>query len=62
MALPRAEKAHEKYAWILLFVPGLLTFIVSVFNIIVPAPIDATAVKNLTILLEKTKEQPRIGN
>jgi hypothetical protein len=48
MALPRVEKAYEKYAWILLFVPSLLTFIVSVFNIIVPAPIDATTVKNLT--------------
>jgi len=44
----RKEKAHEKYAWILLFVSGLLALIVSVFIVVVPAPIDTTGVNNLT--------------
>lgn len=48
MAMPRKERAYEKYAWILLFLSGLLVLIVSIFIIGAPAPIDITGVKNLT--------------
>lgn len=48
MAAPRKERAYEKYAWILLFVSGLLALIVSVFIIVVPAPIGTAGVRNLT--------------
>lgn len=48
MIVPRAEKAYEKHAWIILFALGIIGFVLGLTLTILPEPIDAPGTKNLT--------------
>lgn len=48
MAAPRKERAYEKYAWVLLFLVGLVGFVSGLAFVVFPEPLDEPGIKSLT--------------